>query len=92
MNSALETLFFPTMVPLYDPHPLTVTEQADLKAFLKQASSEPPSRDITPLAGVIALFGFAVLILITWAVWRNRLPNVRRTLVARAMSKGEIPS
>lgn len=80
------------MAPLYDPHPLTVTEQADLKAFLKQASSEPPSRDITPFAGVIALFGFAVLILITWAVWRDRLRNVRRTLVERAMSKGEIPT
>lgn len=78
------------MAPLYDPHPLTVTEQADLKAFLKQASSEPSSRDITPLAGVIALFGLAVLILITWAVWRDRLRNVRRTLVERAMSKGEI--
>ncbi|MGH9739034.1 MAG: hypothetical protein ACRD4X_10665 [Candidatus Acidiferrales bacterium] len=89
---ALKTLFFPTMVALYDPHPLTVMDQADLKAFLKQASSQPPSRDITPLAGVIALCGCAGLIVITWGVWRDRLQGVRRTLVAKARSRGVIPS
>src|SRR5574340_905490 len=88
MDAALETLYFPAMVSLYDPHPLTVAEQADLKAFFKDANSEPSSPNVTPLVAVIALAGFVVLVIITWALWRDRLRSVRRKLVEGAMKRG----
>jgi len=88
MDVALETLYFPAMVSLYDAHPLTAGEQADLKAFFESASTKTPSRDITSLVALIALGGFAVLIVITWAVWRDRLRGVRRKLVAHATRRG----
>lgn len=88
MDAALETLYFPAMVSLYDPHPLTTAEQADLKAFFKDSASEPPSPNITPLVAVIALAGFVVLVIITWALWRDRLRSVRRKLVENAMKRG----
>jgi mono/diheme cytochrome c family protein len=87
LDTALHTLFFPTMAPLYDPHPLTVSEQADLKAFFKQANSRPMTNDLTLVAAAIALIGFAILIFITWALWRDRLQGVRRTLVKAATSR-----
>lgn len=92
MDAALETLYFPAMAPLYDPHPLTIPEQANLKEFLKQASSQPPAPDITVLVAVIALLGFIVLVLITWFVWRNRSTGVRRALLERALRSGGNPS
>jgi mono/diheme cytochrome c family protein len=90
MDTALHTLFFPAMAPLYDPHPLTVAEQADLKAFFEEADSRPPAKDRTIAAVLIALGGFGILVLITWALWRDRLRSVRRTLVETAMSKGSV--
>lgn len=88
MDVAIETLYFPAMVPLYDSHPLTMGEQADLKAFLESAGAQPPSPNFTPLIGLIALGGFAVLLVITWALWRDRLRGVRRKLVATAARQG----
>lgn len=90
LDTALHTLFFPAMAPLYDPHPLTVSEQADLGAFLKEADSRPAASDRTIAAVAIALAGFVVLMLITWAVWRDRLRSVRRTLVETALGKGSV--
>lgn len=90
LDTALHTLFFPTMAPLYDPHPLTVSEQADLKAFFKEADTRPMTNDLTPVAAVIALIGFAVLLFITWALWRDRLQGVRRILVETALRKGDL--
>ena len=88
MNAALKTLYFPAMVSLYDPHPLTMPEQADLKAFFEAVNSQPSPPNITPLLGLIALAGFVVLIVITWIVWRNRLQGVRRKLVETARRQG----
>lgn len=90
LDTALHTLFFPAMAPLYDPHPLTVSEQADLKAFFKEANSRPMMSDLTPVAAGIAVIGFAILMFITWALWRDRLQSVRRTLVETALRKGDV--
>jgi mono/diheme cytochrome c family protein len=90
LDTALHTLFFPAMAPLYDPHPLTVSEQADLKAFFKEADSRPMTNDLTPFAAGIAVIGFAILMFITWALWRDRLQGVRRTLVETALRKGDV--
>jgi hypothetical protein len=78
------------MAPLYDPHPLTVSEQADLKAFFKEADTRPLTNDLTPVAAGIAVIGFAILMFITWALWRDRLQSVRRTLVETALRKGDV--
>lgn len=91
MDVALETLYFPAMVPLYDSHPLTVGEQADLKAFIESAGTQAPSPNLTPLIALIALAGLTVLIVITWALWRDRLQGVRRKLVASATNRGVAP-
>jgi mono/diheme cytochrome c family protein len=88
LDAALETLYFPAMVPLYDPHPLTAAEQADLEAFFKSAGLEPSPPNITPLVALIALGGFLVLIVITWALWRDRIRGVRRKLVESAVRHG----
>ena len=90
LDTALHTLFFPAMAPLYDPHPLTVSEQADLKAFFKEADTRPMTNDLTPVAAGIAVIGFAILMFITWALWRDRLQSVRRTLVETALRKGDV--
>jgi len=81
--SVLSTLPFPTMQPIFAKRPLTPDEQADLVAFFKKVSGEPPlrigghlSRDVILalliLAGILFLFG------------RQRLLGVRRELLAKA--------
>lgn len=90
LNTALHTLFFPAMAPLYDPHLLTVSEQADLKAFFEEANSRPTTNNLTSVAAAITLLGFAVLMFITWIVWRGRLRGVRRTLVKTATSRRSV--
>lgn len=93
MNVMLKTLYFPAMFPLYDPHPLTDAEQADLLAFFKTADTKAPPPNITPIVAVIAVVGLGIFVLITWVVWRNRLTSVRRPLVERAMKQqGRISS
>lgn len=84
LKTALQTKYFPTMAPLYNPHRLTVEEQADLYAFLKTASAEPPSPDTTLAVFIIALVGSVVLILLTGVLWSRRLQGVRRRLVKHA--------
>ncbi len=90
LDTALHTLFFPAMAPLYDPHLLTVSEQADLKAFFEEANTRPTTNDLTPVAAAIALGGFAILMFITWVVWHRRLQGVRRTLVKTATSRRSV--
>ena len=42
LQSFLQTLFFPTMAPIFDKRPLTPQEQSDLAAFFQQTSNQPP--------------------------------------------------
>ncbi len=83
-DAALQTLFFPTMMPIYDKRPLTPLEQRALKAFLAQAGTTPVGQRDTLALAAAALVGFIVLLAITWLVWRGRLRGVRAPLVARA--------
>ena len=41
LASVLANIAFPTMKPIYDDHPLTADEQADLYAFFKIAANQP---------------------------------------------------
>lgn len=88
-DAALQTLFFPTMMPIYDKRPLTPGEQKALKAFLAQAGTTPVGQRDTLALAMAALVGFIVLLAITWLAWRGRLRGVRAPLVARA--KGARP-
>ena len=73
-----------TMNAVWTRQPLTTEEQADLWAFLKQASvSERPANTIIQLT-VLAVVGGAVLTVIAHLYWRKRLVAVRRPLVARS--------
>ncbi len=81
-DAALQTLFFPTMMPIYDKRPLTAAEQRGLKAFLAQAGTTPVGQRDTLVLAAAALAGFVVLLAITWLAWRGRLRGVRAALVA----------
>ncbi len=72
---------FPTMNAVWTPNPITPEEQADLIAFLQQASiAERPTDAIGQLT-VLAVVGAVVLLLLPRLIWRKRLAGVRRPLV-----------
>lgn len=82
MLSVLESIPFPTMQPIYAPHPLTPEESRDLTVFLAEVSGEAP-RVAGPLArdaGLGALLFFAALLAFGW----HRLRGVRADLVEEA--------
>jgi hypothetical protein len=81
---ALQTLYFPTMRPIFDARPLTTAEQKNLKAFLDQARSGPSPPNILPVAASIALIGLLILLALSWGIWRHRLRNVRKSFVQSA--------
>ncbi len=90
-DAALQTLFFPTMMPIYDKRPLTPGEQKALKAFLAQAGTTPVGQRDTLVLAAAALVGFIVLLDVTWLTWRGRLRGVRAPLVATARAGGARP-
>lgn len=88
IDTALQTLFFPAMTPIYDTHALTGEERSDLGAFLEQAGTKPPPRGITPIIVLIPIGGCVILLGLTSAIWRNRLQGVRRKLIDSAAVRG----
>ncbi len=84
IQPAMRTLFFRVMTPIYDQHPLTLDEQSDLIAFFEETASAPPPRGSTPIVVGISLVGCVVLLVITGAVWHDRLKSVRKILIERA--------
>lgn len=87
--AALKTLFFPAMMAIYDPRPLTPEEQADLLAFLQEASAKPQPRSNTAIVALAGFLGFCLLLVITRFVWRDRLRSVRKRLLEKARTQGE---
>ncbi len=87
----LQTLFFPTMQPLYQERPLTEAEQQALGAFFAQASGASGSDRGTAVLAALALGGFLGLIAVAWLAWRGRLHGVRAPLVERAEPRGARP-
>lgn len=83
LNSALETLFFPAMTPLFRYRPLTSNERRDLAALLESADRQQPATR-TPAIAAISLAGFFILIVATGVAGRHRVRSVRRALLERA--------
>ncbi len=88
LRVATKTLYFHVMTAIYDPHPLTLSERADLVAFFEQAAAQPKPRLNTQIVALIAFIGFLILLSITHFVWRDRLKSVRRRMIERALREG----
>lgn len=87
-QSAMQTLYFKVMTPIYGAHPLFPDEQADLMAYLEQAESRPQSQWDTQIVLLAAVFLGAGFVVITGFVWRDRVRSVRRAMVERATGQG----
>ena len=83
LNSALETLYFPAMTPIYTYRPLTKDERRNLFAFFQNLSRQQAQAQTTAIGG-IALAGLVILVAATAVAGRHRLRPVRRRLVERA--------
>lgn len=87
LRSALETVPFPTMAPIFSRKQLTDDERADLVAFLASAPDQQrPARSAGKLVG-LSTAAAAVIALLALGVWRRRLQGVRKPLVNRARGK-----
>jgi mono/diheme cytochrome c family protein len=90
LASALANITFPTMQPLFEDHTLTVSEQADLVAYIKsQAGQQQINKEFLILA--ISLAGFLVVIALAAFYWRGRLRSVRQQLVDEAQARQRNP-
>ncbi len=88
MQSAMQTLYFKVMTPIYTAHPLLPGEQTDLMAFLEQAESKPQSQWTTQIVLLAALLLGSVFVALTGFLWRHRVKSVRRALVKSATRQG----
>lgn len=83
LASILASPPFPTMLPIFSSHPLTLNEQANILAFLQQApATARPAPEIEQLAG-LAIAGTLILLGIAQVTWRHRLRAVRRPMLQR---------
>ncbi len=73
----------PVMEPIYNQHPLTVSEQADLIAFMKSSVGEPETDKEFLVLGISILATIGAAIAIGF-VYRNRLRRIRATMVEEA--------
>jgi hypothetical protein len=90
LQGSLQTLFFPTMTPLFANRPLTTDEQGELLAFLKDADQgRYPGGTPTGRFGLVAVIGCLILLGATWMGGRHRVRSVRHALLKRAMQKRE---
>jgi mono/diheme cytochrome c family protein len=82
LNSALETLFFPAMTPLFAYRPLTDEERRNLAAFLQSVDRQQPGTPTWAIAA-IALAIVMMLLAVTGIAGRDRIQSVRRALLER---------
>jgi len=89
-QAAMQTLYFPTMIPVYRDHQLVPQEQADMVAYLKATAAEAkPQEQWTTQILILAAFVLGIIfVTLTAFFWRKRVLSVRRALVARATGQG----
>ena len=83
-QSAVQTLYFPVMTPIYSAHLLSSDEQADLLAFLEQADSQAAPEGNTEIMIGASLVLAGIFLGLTGLFWRDRVRSVRAALVHRA--------
>jgi mono/diheme cytochrome c family protein len=86
LDGLLETLPFPTMIPVYDGRALTSQERADLVAYLIPAAGKGPPTGAWHFEAVGALVA-ALLFLGLALARRRRKPPSRALLLARAANR-----
>jgi mono/diheme cytochrome c family protein len=91
VRSALETLYFPAMVPLYRNRPLTPVERQDIAAFLQSANTAAAPSDTSQVAGLAGLIFVCFMLIAAWT-GRTRLRGVRRRLLERARAVAGAPA
>lgn len=84
LAAAMASIPWPTMLPIYDEHPLTPGEQADLIAFLKTTTGQPETDRELLILG-LSLAGLLAAVILAGFVYRRRLKGVRRPLVQRSL-------
>ena len=88
VSTALDTLYFPAMAPLFVAHPLAPDERRAVAAFLE---APPPkaaqSARVVAALGAAAIVGAAILLGITAVAGRARIQSVRLALLERAARK-----
>lgn len=84
--SVLSSVPFPAMNPVYDDHPISPREQEHLVAFMKGAVDKRMSSFAGQMSMLIGGIFLAILAL-TWLLWRNRLRDVRKTLVEESRKR-----
>ena len=87
LQAALETIPFPTMIPIFSRKALTASERGNLIAFLENAPDQQ-----RPASTAGKLVGFSVgaacaLAILAMGIWRHRLSGVRKPLVNRSRRK-----
>jgi mono/diheme cytochrome c family protein len=88
MAAILDNIPFPTMMAVFgDDLVLTPEEQANVRAFLEQASvAQRPVEAVWQLAG-LALAGLAILLGLSHLIWRRRIHKIRQPMVARQKAR-----
>lgn len=76
----------PVMEPIYTEHPLTVSEQADLIAFLI-ASEGQTETDRELIVVGISLAGFVAGTVLLGIIYRGRMRGARRLLINKAQKE-----
>lgn len=82
--TALETLYFPTMAPLFSAHPLTTQERHDVAAFLEAPTTNPEREALVTIGiGAAAIVIGVVFLAFTGFAGRSRVRSVRLAMLAR---------
>lgn len=86
VDSLLEDLPFPSMVPVYQGRPLTPAERSDLASFFAQVSGTPPpgALGVAGYAAALALVAVAGMA----AAGRRRKGSTRSRLIDRGPAAG----
>ena len=89
LASALQTLYFPTMYPLFAAHQLTPEEQTSIGAFLESTRGQTShALRTTIVIAVAAAILCAVLFAVTGLFGRSRVGSVRRRRLPRSSPHG----
>ena len=82
--TSLQTLYFPTMAPLFNSHPLTAAERRDVAAFLGRPTTNPERETAVTIGiGAAGVVIGLVLLAVTGYAGRSRVRSVREAMLAR---------